>query len=44
MKEGAMHVVVGKPVWKRELGRHWSWWEDINKMDLKRNRMGGCGL
>jgi hypothetical protein len=42
--EGGMNILVGKPGGKRKLGSHCSSWEDINKMDLKRNRMGGARL
>jgi hypothetical protein len=42
--EGGINILVGKPGGKRKLGSHWRSWEDINKVDLKRNRMGGPRL
>jgi hypothetical protein len=40
----AYNILVGKPVAKRPLGRKRFRWEDNIRMDLKGNRMGGCGL
>jgi hypothetical protein len=38
-------ILVGKPEGKRPLGRPSSGrWEDNIIMDLKRNRVGRCGL
>jgi hypothetical protein len=40
-----MHMVlVGTPEGKRPLGRPRRRWKDNIKMDLKRDRMGWCGL
>jgi hypothetical protein len=40
----AYRILVGKPEGKRPLGRPRRRWVDNNKMDLKRDRMGWCGL
>jgi hypothetical protein len=32
---GVYRVLVGRPEWKRPLGRPRRWWEDIIKMDLR---------
>jgi len=37
-------ILVGKPEWKRPLGKARSRWENNNKMDLKRFKLGGCRL
>jgi len=41
--ENAFIISVRKPEGKRPLGRPRCRWEDIRK-DLKRNRLGRCGL
>jgi hypothetical protein len=40
----AYRILVGKPERKRPLGRPRRRWGDNIKMDLKRDRMGWCGL
>jgi hypothetical protein len=40
----AYRILVGKPEGKRPLGKPRRRWEDNNKMDLKRDRMGWYGL
>jgi hypothetical protein len=42
-KRNACRILVGKPEGKR-LGRTKSMWVNNIKMDLKRYRMGWCGL
>jgi hypothetical protein len=37
-------ILVGKPKEKRQLGRPMRRWEDNIRIDLKRNRVGRCGL
>jgi len=36
--------LVGKPEWKRPLGRHKRTWGVNIRMGLKRNGVGSCGL
>jgi hypothetical protein len=40
----AYRLLVGKPEGKRPLGRRRRRWVDNIKMDLKRDRMGWCGV
>jgi hypothetical protein len=40
----AYRILVGKPEGKRPLGRPRRRWVDSIKMDLKKDRMGWCGL
>jgi hypothetical protein len=44
MKRNVCKVPVGVPEGKRPLGRLKFRWEDNIKIDIKRNKMGGCGL
>jgi hypothetical protein len=44
VKRNAYRILVGKPEGKRPLGRPRCRWVDNIKMDLKRDRMGWCGL
>jgi hypothetical protein len=44
VRRGAYKALVGKPEGRRPLGRPRRRWEDIIKIDLKRNRTGGHGL
>jgi hypothetical protein len=37
-------ILVGKPEGKRPIGRPRRRWVDNIKIDLKRDRMGWCGL
>jgi hypothetical protein len=43
-KRNAYRILVEKPEGKRPLGRPRRMWVDNITMDLKRDRMGGCGL
>jgi hypothetical protein len=43
-RRGTYRVLVGKPKRKRPLGRPRRRWEDNIKINLKVNRVGGCGL
>jgi hypothetical protein len=43
-KRNAYRILVGKPEGRRPLGRPRCRWADNIKMDLKRDRMGWCGL
>jgi hypothetical protein len=43
-KMNAYGILVGKPEGKKPLGRSRHRWVDIIKIDLKRDRMGWCGL
>jgi hypothetical protein len=43
-KRNAFRILVGKPEGKRPLGRPRRRWVDNIKMDLKRDRVGWCGL
>jgi hypothetical protein len=43
-KRNAYRILVGKPEGRRPLGRPRRRWVDNVKMDLKRDRMGWCGL
>jgi hypothetical protein len=38
------YILVGRPEGRRPLGRLRRRWEDNIKMDLKGNRVWGCGL
>jgi hypothetical protein len=40
----AYEMSIGKPEGKRPLGTPRSRWEDNIRMDLKRSRVGSCGL
>jgi hypothetical protein len=42
-EKGNAQVLVGNTGGKRPLGRQWRAWI-ILKMDLYRNRIGGCGM
>jgi hypothetical protein len=43
-KRNVYRLLVGKPEEKRPLGRPRYRWIDNIKMDLFRDRVGGCGL
>jgi hypothetical protein len=43
-KRNAYRILMRKPEGKRPLGRPRRGWEAYIKMDLKRGRMGWCGL
>jgi hypothetical protein len=43
-ENNAYRILVGKPERKKPLGRPRRRWVDNIKMDLKRDRMGKCGL
>jgi hypothetical protein len=42
--EKCIQILVGKSEGKRPLGRPRLKWEDKIRMDLKRNRVGWCGV
>jgi hypothetical protein len=41
---GAYNILVGRPEWRRPLGRPKRRWEDNIKMDLGEIGFLGCGL
>jgi hypothetical protein len=41
---GPYNILVGRPEGRRPLGRPRRRWEDNIKMDLRLNRVWGCGL
>jgi hypothetical protein len=43
-EDGAYRILMEKPEGKRPLGRSARRWVDNIKMDIKRDRMGWCGL